>query len=97
MTRGSVKEYVEAVRRRPRRYDSAVASALKMAWEAIDRLCSKRSHPFLPELVELLLYEDLFLGNEKNCLAPVYELLLIVPDYFSRIPLVEVSGCPPGL
>ncbi len=29
-------------------------SALKTAWEAGDRLCSKRLHPFLPELVEIL-------------------------------------------
>ena len=25
-----------------------------MAWEATDRLCSKRLHPFLPELVQVL-------------------------------------------
>ena len=28
--------------------------ALKIAWEAADRLCSKRFHPFLPELVAIL-------------------------------------------
>ncbi len=39
---------------RPRRYGPAVAGALKMAWEATDRLCSKRLHPFLPELVTVL-------------------------------------------
>jgi len=25
-----------------------------MVWEATDRLCSKRLHPFLPELVKVL-------------------------------------------
>jgi len=39
---------------RPRRYGPEVAEALRMAWEATDRLCSKRLHPFLPELVNVL-------------------------------------------
>ena len=34
---------------RPRRYSTAVVGALSVAWEATDRLCSKRLHPFLPE------------------------------------------------
>ena len=38
----------------PRRYSPEVAEALKAAWEATDRLCSKRLHPFLPELVKVL-------------------------------------------
>ena len=41
-------------RGRPRQYDIAAAEALRIAWEATDRLCSKRLHPFLPELVEFL-------------------------------------------
>jgi len=39
---------------RPRQYGAAVARALRVAWEATDRLCSKRLHPFLPELVKVL-------------------------------------------
>jgi len=39
---------------RPRQYSAAVARALRVAWEATDRLCSKRLHPFLPELVKVL-------------------------------------------
>ena len=39
MTRSSIREYTEAVR---------------VAWEATDRLCSKRLQPFLPELVKVL-------------------------------------------
>jgi hypothetical protein len=31
-----------------------VVGALRVAWEATDRLCSKRIHPFLPELVKVL-------------------------------------------
>ena len=38
----------------PRQYDATVAGALRVAWEATDRLCSKRLHPFLPELVTVL-------------------------------------------
>ena len=40
-------------RGRPRQYGMAVAGALRVAWEATDRLCSKRLHPFLPELVSI--------------------------------------------
>ncbi|MFC2014318.1 hypothetical protein ACFLU8_05595 [Chloroflexota bacterium] len=36
-------------RGRSRQYDITVAKALKTVWEATDRLCFKRLHPFLPE------------------------------------------------
>jgi hypothetical protein len=39
---------------RPRQYSIEVEMALKTAWEATDRLCSKRLQPFLPELVMVL-------------------------------------------
>ncbi len=39
---------------RPRLYGLEATAALKVAWEATDRLCSKRFHPFLPELVSSL-------------------------------------------
>jgi hypothetical protein len=39
---------------RPRLYGPEVMAALKVAWEATDRLCSKRFRPFLPELVGIL-------------------------------------------
>jgi len=99
MTRGSIKEYIEAVRwrylrakkkekerildeftqvtgyhrksairrlrqgnkplrgkrrGRPRCYGIAVVQKLKVAREATDRLCSRRLHPFLPELIKVL-------------------------------------------
>lgn len=41
-------------RGRPRQYGAAVVGALRVAWEATDRLCSKRLHPFLPELIKAL-------------------------------------------
>ena len=41
-------------RGRPQQYGAAVAGALRIAWEATDRLCSKQLHPFLPELVKVL-------------------------------------------
>ena len=39
---------------RPKLYDLEVMAVLKVAWEATDRLCSKRFQPFLPELVGIL-------------------------------------------
>lgn len=39
---------------RPHEYSLETEAALKKAWEATDRLCSKRLQPFLPELVEVL-------------------------------------------
>ena len=45
---------VNKKRGRPRQYSAAVVGALRVAWEATDRLCSKRLQPFLPELVKVL-------------------------------------------
>ncbi|MBM3136472.1 MAG: transposase family protein [Chloroflexi bacterium] len=39
---------------RPRQYGPHLIEALRIAWEATDRLCSRRLHPFLPELIEVL-------------------------------------------
>ncbi len=50
-----VSEPVRSKRRgRPRLYDLEVMAALNVAWEATDRLCSRRLQPFLPELVAIL-------------------------------------------
>ena len=38
----------------PRQSSAAIVGALRIAWETIDRLCSKRLHPFLLELVKVL-------------------------------------------
>ena len=45
-------------RGRPRMYGLEVMAALRVAWEAADRLCSKRLHPFLPELAGILERHD---------------------------------------
>jgi hypothetical protein len=39
---------------RPPKYGSRVVEALRAVWEASDRLCSKRLHPFLPEFIKVL-------------------------------------------
>jgi hypothetical protein len=41
-------------RGRPKRYQSSVAGELKYMWEITDHLCSKRLHPFLPELIDVV-------------------------------------------
>jgi hypothetical protein len=41
-------------RGRPKKYKSSVAIELKYLWEITDHLCSKRLHPFLPELMNVL-------------------------------------------
>ena len=41
-------------RGRPRCYGHDVVSALRVVWEATDRLCSKCLHPFLPEILAAL-------------------------------------------
>jgi hypothetical protein len=43
---------VNKKRARPRQYGAAT-DALRVAWEATDRLFSKRLHPFLPELIKV--------------------------------------------
>lgn len=39
---------------RPRRYDDSVQVALLSVWKAVNRICSKRLVPFLPELVAVM-------------------------------------------
>lgn len=41
-------------RGRSKQYGIEVVAALKVAWEASDRMCSRRLQPFLPELVQVL-------------------------------------------
>ena len=41
-------------RGRPRKYGTGAQEALRVVWEASDRLCSKRLQPFLPEMVKIL-------------------------------------------
>lgn len=41
-------------RGRPKKYGPDLVPGLKVAWEAADRICSKRLAPFLPELIPIL-------------------------------------------
>jgi len=54
LIRHSVHTRVGKKRGRPRQYGAAVVRALRVAWEATDRLCSKRLRPFLPDLIDVL-------------------------------------------
>ena len=48
------RENVKSRRGRAKEYGAGVIAALKLAWEASDRMCSRRLQPFLPELVRVL-------------------------------------------
>ncbi|MEA3442494.1 MAG: hypothetical protein U9R04_03265 [Chloroflexota bacterium] len=41
-------------RGRPHKYGVEAAMALKIVWEAADRICSRRLHPFMEELISAL-------------------------------------------
>jgi len=41
-------------RGRKRKYGAQTVEALRSVWEASDRLCSKRLHPFVPEMVRIM-------------------------------------------
>jgi hypothetical protein len=43
-----------AIRQREKKYDDAVAEALRIVWRAANKICSKRLIPFLPEFLESL-------------------------------------------
>jgi hypothetical protein len=59
-----------AGRRRGRRtYTPAVVHALTQVWEVCDGICSRRLHPFLPEIVEVLeRHQELVLAPETKAL-----------------------------
>jgi hypothetical protein len=59
-----------AGRRRGRRtYTPAVVHALTQVWEVCDGICSRRLHPFLPEIVEVLeRHHELVLTPETKAL-----------------------------
>jgi len=50
-----VSRFTASKRRgRKRKYGPGAAEALRVVWEASDRLCSKRLKPFIPEMVKVL-------------------------------------------
>ena len=50
---------------RPRLYGLEVMAVLKTAWEATDRVCSRRLQPFLPELLGLLMNKEEIVITEE--------------------------------
>ena len=72
---------VSKKRGRPRQYGSVTANALKAVWEASDCLCSKRLHPFLPELVSVLRNH----GESDVGAQTVMQLCQISPSTIDRL------------
>ena len=68
-------------RGRRREYGSDVARALRVAWEATDRVCSKRLAPFLPELIPVLEGQ----GELKLSAEVRAQLLRISPATIDRL------------
>jgi hypothetical protein len=68
---------------RPRLYGLESMAALKVAWEATDRLCSKRFHPFLPELVGILKRNG-ELGVTEEAEGQLYRMSPSTIDRFLR-------------
>lgn len=66
---------------RPREYSLDVAVALKAIWEASDRLCSKRLHPFLPEMVKVLRQH----GNQRIDAALEERICRMSPSTIDRL------------
>jgi len=80
-------------RGRPRQYGATVAGALRVAWEATDRLCSKRLCPFLPELVTVLRRH----GDSTMAAEIEAQLCQISPSTIDRLlrPYRRLGGrCP---
>ena len=71
-------------------YRSDFVEALRVAWEATDRICSKRLAPFLPELLAVLGHHgELVLGEEVRA-----QLLRVSPSTIDRVlkPFRERGG-----
>ena len=68
-------------RGRPPRYGIAVVEALRTVWETSDRLCSKRLHPFLPELIKVLRR----CGESKMTAEIEVELCRMSPSTIDRL------------
>jgi len=68
-------------RGRPRKYGTGEAEALRVAWEASDRLCSRRLQPFLPEMVKVLRQH----GEQIIDLATEGQLCRMSPSTIDRL------------
>jgi len=68
-------------RGRPRLYGVAVAEALRVVWEATDRLCSRRLYPFLPELIAVLRRH----GDGRMAAEVTDQLCQMIPSTIDRL------------
>ena len=68
-------------RGRPGKYGTEEAEALRVAWEASDRLCSKRLHPFLPEMIRVLRQH----GEQRIDAATEAQLCQMSPSTIDRL------------
>ena len=76
-------------RGRPARY-GAMVQLLRVIWEACDRLCSKRLHPFIPEMVKVLRQH----GEQRIDAASEAQLCQMSPSTIDRLlrPWRRVGG-----
>ena len=68
-------------RGRPRKYGTGAAEALRVVWEASDRLCSKRLQPFLAEMVRVLRQH----GEQRIDAATEDQLYRMSPSTIDRL------------
>lgn len=68
-------------RGRRRKYGAGAAEALRVVWEASDRLCSKRLQPFLPEMVKVLRQH----GEQRFDAATEGQLCRMSPSTIDRL------------
>ena len=66
---------------RPRKYGTGAAEALRVVWEASDRLCSKRLQPFLAEMVRVLRQH----GEQRIDAATEAQLYRMSPSTIDRL------------
>ena len=77
-------------RGRRKKYGATVAEALRVLWEASDRLCSKRLKPFLPEMIKVLRQH----GEQHIDASAETQLCRISPATIDRLlrPYRQVGG-----
>ena len=85
---------------RPRKYGIEAAMALKVVWEAADRICSLRLHPFMGELISVLRnHGELTIGpalEEELCQMSSSTMDRLLYPYRLRIKRRPFSTTMPG-
>src|SRR4030065_882030 len=67
-------------RGRPGKYGTGDAEALRVVWAARDRLCSRRLHPFFPEMIRVLRQH----GEQRIDAATEAQLCRMSPSTIER-------------